>query len=83
MPGVSIRWLLASKSYISENVVVCMPLWCADETSETLAWASGIKALINVDFPTPELPDSKVVLLLKISDRRSGMLCASVAVMHV
>ena len=51
-----------SMAYFSLKVVVCIPLWCEADISDTLACALGTRWLISVDFPTPEFPDSSVVL---------------------
>mgnify|MGYP003289082834 CR=1 FL=1 len=45
------------KGYISLNVVVCIPLWCADEMAPVRAISLPKMAFNNVDLPTPELPE--------------------------
>ena len=53
--------------YISENVVVCIPLWCAEDMAPVRATSLPKMAFKRVDLPTPELPDSRVMRSWKIS----------------
>ena len=62
MPGVSIRNVSVLISYISEKVVVCIPLWCELDISPVFAELLGTIWLIMVDLPTPELPDKSEIL---------------------
>ena len=61
--------------YISEKVVVCIPLWCADEMAPVRAMALPRMALSRVDLPTPELPESNVIRFWKMLFTSSFFSC--------
>ena len=52
---------LSLNLYISEKVVVCVPLLCAFEIAPVRANSSPKIALSSVDLPTPELPLISVI----------------------
>ena len=69
MPGVSIiQPLCSGRGYISEKVVVWVPLLWALEMAPVRASGLPKMALSRVLFPTPELPLSRVILSVKIAD---------------
>ena len=62
-PGVSIiHPSLWGNGYISENVVVCMPVSCTSEMQAVLRSSPGIRRFMSVDLPTPEFPAISVIL---------------------
>jgi len=67
MPGVSITAPPSASGYIVEKVVVCRPLWWLSEISPVRMSSEGSMARMSVDFPTPELPETRVVRPLSSS----------------
>ena len=61
IPGVSMTYPPPSSGYIVENVVVWRPLPWLSDTAPVRMSRPGDTVPTSVDFPTPELPDSRVV----------------------